>query len=105
MVKDEILNALSEIGTCEDDVTRRGLIATLSENVGKDYDLFETSQEQIKSLTEDLESTRKENMQLFLQVTRPKDANERMKDATGIEEKPIERRKFDDLFNEHGGIK
>ena len=38
MEKQDFLQKITEIGSCEDDVQRRSMLAELSEEVGKDYD-------------------------------------------------------------------
>lgn len=98
MLKQELLDKLTEIGTCEDDVQRRDIIAQLTDNVGADYDRFATLEDENKNLTQANESLRESNMKLFLQVT------EKSKPEPVIEQ-PKEKRKFEDLFNEKGELK
>lgn len=101
MTKQEMLDALTQIGTCEDEIERRGLIATLTESATADYDEMDNLRTQNEELTTTVEETRKANMDLFLQVTASKGGKP---DDSGIEEPP-KKREFKDLFNEKGEIK
>lgn len=105
MEKQEFLDRITEIGTCEDDVRRRELLASLSDEAGKDYDTITTLTESNEALQNDNETLRDANMKLFLRVGEEKTQHERKKDNTGIDEQPKEKRSFDDLFNEKGGLK
>ena len=50
MIKEELKEKLTEIGTCEDDVQRRELITSLSDDLMTDYTTFETLNTQIENL-------------------------------------------------------
>ena len=104
MQKQEFLDKITEIGTCEDDVKRRELLTALSEECEKDYDNISSLSETNKNLLDDNEKLRSANMQLFLRVGESKSKGEKLKDETGIEPEK-ETRKFEDLFNEKGEIK
>ena len=105
MEKQEFISRMTAIGTCDNDVERRELISALREEVEKDYDNIETLTTANKTLSDDNETLRSANMKLFLRVGESKDEGERIKDNTGIDDKPKEKRKFEDLFDEKGGIK
>lgn len=105
MEKQEFLSRLTAIGSCEDDVERRELLAQLSDDASKDYDNLATLTETNTSLLNDNEKLRSANMQLFLRIGEDKDPAERKKDETGIKDETKDKRKFDDLFNEKGEIK
>ena len=104
MEKQEFLNKITEIGTCDDDVKRRELLAELSEEAGKDYDNIATLTASNKTLTDANETLRVANMKLFLRVgadTNGDDGKCGNGNAGGEDNKL----KFEDLFNEKGGIK
>ena len=75
MEKQDFLNRISEIGTCEDDVQRRELLSALSEEASKDYDNLATLTETNTNLSNDNEMLRQANMKLFLRVGEAKDPN------------------------------
>ena len=105
MVKEEFLKLITDIGSCDDEVQRRELLAQLSEEASKDYDNMATLTETNETLMNDNETLRSANMKLFLRVGEEKNADEKRKDETGVDNKSIEKRSFDDLFNEKGEIK
>lgn len=105
MLKEEFLKQITEIGQCDDDVERRTLLATLSEEVSKDYDTIETLTTDNETLKTDREKLRQANMELFLKVGQAKDPNTVKENETGVKEKENEKKSFDDLFDEKGGIK
>ena len=105
MTKDEFLEKVQLIGTCEDDVERRTLLAELSEDGAKIFDDFDELSVSNKKYMEDNERIRAANMELFLRVGQKKDQQEVQKDLTGIDDKPEEKLNFEDLFDEKGGLK
>ena len=105
MEKQDFLNRITEIGSCDDDVKRRELLAQLSEEASKDYDALNSLTETNETLKNDNETLRSANMKLFLRVGEEKTDDVRVKNETGVDGKKNEKRSFDDLFNEKGGIK
>lgn len=105
MEKEEILELIKTTGTCEDEATRRENLTTLADEVNA---LFENNEQLTKNKTDfekEVESLREANMKLFLKVSEQKSESERKKDDTGIKDEPAEKRKFENLFDEKGGIK
>lgn len=101
MDKNEFLQAIREIGTCEDDVQRRDMLNDLQNNVSSIFDENTSLTERNTSLTTDNETLRSANMKLFLQV-----GSDEPNTPNGSEvDKAKEKRKFEDLFNEKGEIK
>lgn len=98
MKKEDFLNALTKIGTSEDDVERRTEIAKLTDEVNNLYDTNETLTNENNTYKENNEKLRSANMELFLRVG---DKNE--PDDNNSNNHP--KRKFEDLFNEKGMIK
>lgn len=107
MTKDEFLEKIKEIGTCEDDVSRRTLLAEMTDSVSKIYDDIDASNSTINSLNEtisknneDMEKLRQANMNLFLRVGVDKTPSEVLEDTKGIKTETKEKRKFEDLFKD-----
>lgn len=101
MERQEVLDLIKEIGTIEDDVERRGKLAELTDEVSKGYESIETLTAENETLIKDNERIRQQNMDLYLRVGEPK--KEEGKGSEGFEDR--EKRKFEDLFDEKGGIK
>lgn len=99
MTKQEYTERLQAIGTCEDETQRRDMIAALIEDGGSDYDSFESTTAERDTLRTANETLREANMRLFLRVGTDKDPDPKPGDP------PKEKPKFEDLFNEKGGIK
>lgn len=105
MTKDEFLEKIKEIGTATDDVSRRTLLAEMTDDIGKVFDDIDANNSTINNLNEtisknneDMEKLREANMSLFLRLGSEKSSTQMVEDTTGIktEEKP--KRKFEDLF-------
>lgn len=105
MLKQDFLDKIQAIGTCEDDVERRTLLAELSDEGSKIFDDFEEVSASNKKYMEDNERIRAANMELFLQVGEKKNQQEINNNMTGIKEEPEQKLKFEDLFDEKGGLK
>lgn len=99
MKKQEFTDRLQAIGSEADETKRRELIAALIDDGGADYDSFTTASEECDRLRGDNETLREANMKLFLRVGTHKDPDPKPGDP------PKEKPKFEDLFDEKGGIK
>lgn len=99
MDKAEFLSKITEIGTCEDDATRRALLTDLSDNVSPIFDNVDTLTQTNSDLTAANQELQEKNMQLFLKVGESRQPNEPEVDP------PAEKRKFENLFNEKGELK
>lgn len=100
LTKQEFLDKLQEIGTCEDDVQRRTLLADLSEDGAGIYDDYDTAEAARRTAEADNEKLRAANMKLFLRVGDHKEPEQ-----PAQTEPPKEKRKFENLFNSKGDIK
>lgn len=105
MDKETFLQAITEIGTCEDEVERRTKLTELSEGVVNIFDSNSRLESENTKYQEDNEKLREANMQLFLRVGSNKTEEELKEDKTGIKEEVKEPRKFKDLFDEKGNLK
>jgi predicted double-glycine peptidase len=101
MTKEEYQNLIKQIGQCEDDAQRRELLVTLEEGTTPVFDDVASLTERNKNLTDDNEALRSANMKLFLRVGGRTEEDVR-KDEHNEEPKKL---KFEDLFNEKGGLK
>ena len=88
----ELINKITEVGTTEDDVTRRSLLTEIETEVTELHNSNTTLTEQNSTLTDDIQRVREENMKLFLKVSEEREPEENKK------EPPKEKRKFEDLF-------
>lgn len=105
MDKEKFAEAIQEIGKCEDEVERRTLLAKLNTDTSAIFDENSTLKSEKEKFESDNEKLRKANMDLFLQVGAKKPDDEFKQDTTGIDDKPAEKRKFENLFDEKGGLK
>lgn len=99
MDKAQFTERLQAIGTEEDEAQRRELIAQLIEEGGNDYDDHAAAVAARDQLQQDNEDLRAANMNLFKRIgvrEEPEDPQD---------PKPTPKRKFEDLFNDKGGIK
>ena len=84
MDKNEFIEAVQKIGTCEDEVERRTLLTGLQNDVSAIFDSNSDLTEKNTNLHAENEKLLKANMDLFLQVGNQKDQNEVNKNETGI---------------------
>lgn len=101
MEKQEVLNRITAIGSCDDEVQRRELLSQLSEEVAKDYDNLATLTETNATLTSDNEALRSANYKLFCRVGESKDDNHSTENHN---ENTTETLTYEGLFNEKGEL-
>lgn len=99
MTREEYTERLQAIGAEADETQRREMIAQLIEDGGADYDSFATTTAERDQLRSDNETLREANMRLFLRVGNHKEPDPKPGDP------PKEKPKFENLFDEKGGIK
>lgn len=105
MDKNQFLEMINNIGTVEDETERRELLTQLKDNVSDIFDSNESLNNENAQFKEDNEKLRSANMKLFLRVGADKSEDDIKKDQLGENEDEIKPRKFEDLFNEKGGLK
>lgn len=97
MTREEMLQKLTEIGTCEDDAQRRAMLTEVTEGVNGVFD----SNDNLTKSNSDFEAKNKKlqeyNMELFLKV-----GGQQKKDDPKPQGEPL---KYENLFNEKGDIK
>lgn len=101
MTREELLQLLQEIGTCEDPAERRAKLTQVQEAVTGVYDTNDTLTAANTQFEADNKKLQEYNMQLFLKVGGQ--TKQDPVDKTGEETK--EDLKYEDLFNEEGEIK
>lgn len=99
MNRAEFTERMQAIGTEEDEAQRRELIAQLIDDAGSDYDDHAeavSARDQALQQVEDLQAA---NKRLFLRV------GAKAEPAGSRDTDPPEKRKFNNLFNDKGGLK
>ena len=104
MDREEILNLINSIGTCEDETERRTMLNNMRDSIGELFDTNESLNSQNSELTSANEKLRSANTDLFLQLGN-KSANGMLQNQAGEPEPPKEPRKYENLFNEKGELK
>lgn len=113
MDKTKFIEVITQIGTIEDDVERRTLLTNLSDEVSKVFDekdslntMIASLQDEVKTTSDKLTKAQAENYNLFKRIGTQKTSAEINNNSTGLQEdKPKEKRKFEDLFKKEGGDK
>lgn len=102
MDKEKFLETIKELGTCEDDVERRSMLANISDEVSKVYDTNKELTDTNTKYIEDMEKLRQANMELFLRVGDNKTPAQREHDQTGIVDNkpPVVEKSFEDFAND-----
>lgn len=103
MTKQEFLDKMTEIGTCNDDVQRRTLLTSVTDEVSKTFDEHTTYKDQNEKYQKDMEDLRSANMELFLQVGKNRQSETPI-DNNG-NNKPSDNLTYENLFNEKGELK
>lgn len=98
MNKAEFTERLHAIGTEENEVQRRELIAQLIEDGGNDYDAHETAVTERDEALQHVGELQLENKRLFTRIGVKQDTDP-------DPDKPPEKRTFANLFNDKGGLK
>ena len=106
MEREEYLQLITSIGTCENDAERRTMLSQLTDEATNLFTMNSQLTEQNSTLSAQIDEVQKANMKLFLQLQDQKTPEEKKKDQTGLEDdKPKEKLNFKDLFDEKGMIK
>lgn len=105
MDREEFENSIKEIGTCEDEVKRRELLTSLNDKMGNVFDDNATLKADNDKYKEENDRLIESNRKYFMRLETQKTEKEKQDDITGDEGKKEEPRKFEDLFDDKGGIK
>ena len=102
MDKDTFLEKIKEVGSMETAEEMRAGLAEIQNGVAEIYDNNATLLEQHEHDTAEMEAIRQANMKLFTQLGTDKTPAKQTEDETGLKQEPVERRKFENLFNDKG---
>lgn len=101
MTLDEMLQKLTDIGTAEDDATRRAMLTEVTDEVKTVFGTVTTLTEKNTALDADNKKLQEYNMDLYLKVQGQK----KKSDPIEKEEDPNEGLTYENLFNEKGELK
>lgn len=104
MDKDSFLEKVKEIGTLETAEEMRAGLAELQNGVSEVFDTNTTLKEQHEHDTIEMEAIRQANMKLFTQLGTDKTPAKQAEEQTGLKQEPVERRKFENLFDDKGNF-
>ena len=100
MKKEEMLKFIKDIGTCQDEAQRRTLLSDFETGLSQDYDTLQQTTEQNEQYRLDMENLRQANMKLFLRVGEQNKEPDKPEATNTFKDL-----KYEDLFNEQGGLK
>lgn len=104
MDKEGFENKIKEIGTMETIEEVRAGLAELQNSVTEVYDTNANLTEQHESDIKEMEAIRQANMKLFTQLGTEKTPAKQVEEQTGLKQEPVERRKFEDLYDDKGNF-
>ena len=99
-----ILEKIKEVGSYETAEEMRAGLAELQNGVSEIYDTNAKLTEQHEHDTTEMEAIRQANMRLFTQLGTEKTPAKQAEEQTGLKQEPVERRKFEDLFDDKGNF-
>ena len=112
MNKEEFIEVIQKIGTCEAEEDRRAMLTELQDKMSVVYDEIENNKTTMDALNstistkdEEISKLQKVNMDYFMRISSQKSEQELVKDSTGINEESTKTRRYEDLFDEKGMIK
>lgn len=102
MDKDAFLEKIKEVGSMETAEEMRAGLAEIQNSVAEVYDSNTSLKEQHEHDTIEMEAIRQANMKLFTQLGTDKTPAKQTEEQTGLKQEPVERRKFENLFDDKG---
>lgn len=102
MDKETFTEKIKEIGSMESIEEVRAGLVELNKNVSDIYDTNATLTEQHEADIKEMEAIRQANMKLFTQLGSEKTPVKQAEEQTGLKQEPVERRKFENLFDDKG---
>lgn len=99
MNKNEFLEQITAIGTCEDDSQRRTMLASLQSGVEAVFDENTSLNEGITERDTQIADLQKNNMDLFLQVSAKSKPEDKPSEDSG------QKLTYENLFNDKGELK
>lgn len=104
MDKDTFLEKIKEVGSYETAEEMRAGLAEIQNGVSEIYDSNTSLKEQHERDTIEMEAIRSANMKLFTQLGSDRTPAKQAEEETGLKQEPVERRKFEDLFDDKGNF-
>ena len=104
MDKDTFLEKIKEVGSMETAEEMRAGLAEIQNGVSEIYDSNDNLKEQHEHDTIEMEAIRQANMKLFTQLGTDKTPAKQTEEETGLKQEPVERRKFENLFDDKGNF-
>lgn len=104
MDKEAFLEKIKEVGSFETPEEMRAGLAEISQGVSEVFDSNTTLTEQHDNDLKEMEAIRQANMKLFTQLGTEKTPKEQTEEQTGLKQEPVERRKFENLFDDKGNF-
>ena len=102
MDKETFEEKIKEIGSLESIEEVRAGLVELHNGVSEIYDANATLSTQHDSDIKEMEAIRQANMKLFTQLGTDKTPDKQVEEQTGLKQEPVERRKFENLFDDKG---
>lgn len=104
MDKEAFEAKIKEIGSMETVEEMRAGLGELNNSVGEIYDANANLTQQHESDIKEMEAIRQANMKLFTQLGSEKTPAKQVEEQTGLKQEPVERRKFEDLYDDEGNF-
>lgn len=102
MDKDAFLEKIKEVGSYETAEEMRAGLAEIQNGVSEVFDSNTSLKEQHEHDTIEMEAIRSANMKLFTQLGTDTTPAKQTEEETGLKQEPVERRKFENLFDDKG---
>ena len=104
MDKETFEAKIKEIGSLESAEEMRAGLAELSQGVAPVFDANSNLTSQHEADTKEMEAIRQANMKLFTQLGTETTPAKQAEEQTGLKQETVERRKFDNLFDDKGNF-
>lgn len=104
MDKETFEAKIKEIGSLESAEEMRAGLAELSQGVAPIFDANANLTSQHEADTKEMEAIRQANMKLFTQLGTETTPAKQAEEQTGLKQETVERRKFDNLFDDKGNF-
>ncbi len=104
MDKETFLTKVQELGQLETPEEMRAGLAELQEGVSEVFDANANLTSQHEADTKEMEAIRQANMKLFTQLGTETTPAKQAEEQTGLKQETVERRKFENLFDNKGNF-
>lgn len=104
MDKDTFISKIQEIGALESPEEIRAGLAELQDGVTEVFDANANLTSQHEADTKEMEAIRQANMKLFTRLGTENSPAKQVEEQTGLKQETVERRKFENLFDNKGNF-